>query len=124
MYPSALGRWLINALFTIMRRNNLISFFNFLGVLDKNQYGATQFSLVHAFFELYGGEYSGKLQSAFSKLFTNFLHTEGFTLGVRDILVTEDANHERRMIMEETRTIGNIEQRALPVMFNLTLNCL
>ena len=51
------------------------------GILDKNQYGATQYSLVHAFFELYGGTYSGKLLSAFSKIFTNFLHTEGFTLG-------------------------------------------
>ena len=79
---------------------------HFSGVLDKNQYGATQFSLVHAFFELYGGEYSGKLQSAFSKVFTNFLHTEGFTLGVKDILVTQDANHERRLIMQETRTFG------------------
>ena len=53
------------------------------GILDKNQYGATQYSLVHAFFELYGGSYSGGLLSAFSKIFTNFLHTEGFTLGVR-----------------------------------------
>ena len=79
-----------------------------LGVLDKNQYGATQFSLVHAFFELYGGEYSGKLQSSFSKLFTNFLHTEGFTLGVKDILVMEEANAERRNIMEEINVIGNI----------------
>ena len=62
------------------------------GILDKNQYGATQYSLIHVFFELYGGTYSGKLLSAFSKIFTNFLHTEGFTLGVRDILVKTDAN--------------------------------
>ena len=65
------------------------------GILDKNQYGATQYSLIHVFFELYGGTYSGKLLSAFSKIFTNFLHTEGFTLGVRDILVKTDANEKR-----------------------------
>ena len=26
------------------------------GILDKNQYGATQYGLVHSFFELYGGD--------------------------------------------------------------------
>ena len=76
------------------------------GILDKNQYGATQYSLVHAFFELYGGTYSGKLLSSFSKIFTNFLHTEGFTLGVRDILVKPDANDSRMNIMFNTRQVG------------------
>ena len=93
---------------TLTIQSVLRSIFVITGVLDKNQYGATQFSLVHAFFELYGGEYSGKLQSSFSKLFTNFLHTEGFTLGVKDILVTDDANKERRNVTEETNMIGNI----------------
>ena len=76
------------------------------GILDKNQYGATQYSLVHAFFELYGGTYSGKLLSSFSKIFTNFLHTEGFTLGVRDILVTDSANEGRKKVMKETKIKG------------------
>ncbi len=76
------------------------------GILDKNQYGATQYGLVHAFFELYGGQYSGKLLSAFSKVFTNFLHTEGFTLGVQDIMVTELANRQRRKVIRKTRKLG------------------
>ena len=76
------------------------------GILDKNQYGATAYSLVHAFFELYGGTYSGKLLSAFSKIFTLHLHTMGFTLGVRDILVTEPANQRRKQVMEETKKLG------------------
>ncbi len=76
------------------------------GVLDKNQYGATQYGLVHAFFELYGGTYSGKLLSAFSKIFTNFLRTEGFTLGVEDILVSDIANRQRRKIIKSTRKLG------------------
>ncbi len=62
---------------------------------------------MHAFFELYGGSYSGKLLSAFSKIFTNFLHTEGFTLGVHDIVVTDEANKKRRATMNVTRTLGN-----------------
>ena len=76
------------------------------GVLDKNQFGATAYSLTHAFFELYGGKYSGKLLSALSKIFTNFLHTEGFTLGVRDIVVTDAANQKRKQVMEETAQVG------------------
>ena len=79
---------------------------SFQGFFDKNQYGATSYSLVHSFFELYGGTHSGNLLSAFSKIFTNFLHTEGFTLGVHDIVVTDEANRRRRNIMEETRRLG------------------
>ena len=78
------------------------------GILDKNQYGATPYSLTHAFYELYGGTYSGKLLSAFSKIFTNFLHTEGFTLGVEDILVTDEANEIRRQVMTKTRLLGDV----------------
>ena len=77
------------------------------GLLDKNQYGASKYGLVHAFNELYGGTYSAKLLSAFSKIFTKFLSTEGFTLGVQDILVRDDANEERYKIMQETEAKGN-----------------
>jgi DNA-directed RNA polymerase I subunit RPA1 len=77
------------------------------GLLDKNQYGATSYCIVHAFFELYGGTYSSKLLSAFSKIFTNFLHTQGFTLGVRDILVTDKANAVRQQIMKDTKKLGH-----------------
>jgi len=77
------------------------------GVLDKNQFGATAYSLTHAFFELYGGTYSGKLLSSLSKIFTNFLHTEGFTLGVKDIVVTKGANKKRKKVMEETQQVGD-----------------
>lgn len=76
------------------------------GVLDKNQYGATNYSLVHAFYELYGGTYSGKLLSAFSKVFTIFLRTEGFTLGVHDIVVLDKANKKRKKIIKATRKQG------------------
>ena len=47
------------------------------GILDKNQYGATAYSLVHAFFQLYGGTYSGKLLSAFSKIFRSGVGVPG-----------------------------------------------
>ena len=48
-----------------------------VGILDKNQYGATPYSLSHLFFELYGGQVSADLLSGLSKLFTNFMRDEG-----------------------------------------------
>ena len=77
------------------------------GILDKQQYGATPFSLAHLFCELYGGESSCRLLSCFSKLFTNFLRSEGFSLGVEDILVTAPANREREKVMRETEVAGD-----------------
>lgn len=77
-----------------------------VGILDKNQYGATPYSLSHLFFELYGGWVAADLLSGLSKLFTDFIKDEGFTLGVQDILVTEEANEERTRIMGETRLVG------------------
>ena len=79
-----------------------------VGILDKNQFGPTPYSLVHLFFELYGGDYSAKLLSAFSKMFTNFIRSEGFTLGVEDILVTKEANLVRKGIMERTAEVGDM----------------
>ncbi len=96
-----LGKTAMSESEVIFRQGEFMS-----GILDKNQYGATQYGLVHAFFELYGGTYSGKLLSAFSKVFTNFLHTEGFTLGVEDILVTDIANRQRRKTIRKTRKQG------------------
>ncbi|KAF6210828.1 hypothetical protein GE061_013939 [Apolygus lucorum] len=76
------------------------------GVLDKMHFGATPYSLCHCIHELYGSEVSSRLLSSFSKLFTAFLQTEGFTLGVEDILVVEKADAERKKIVDAVREIG------------------
>ncbi|TDG42262.1 hypothetical protein AWZ03_011321 [Drosophila navojoa] len=78
-----------------------------VGVLDKQQYGATTFGLIHCMYELYGGDVSTRLLTAFTKVFTFFLQLEGFTLGVKDILVTEEADRKRRKIINECRDVGN-----------------
>ncbi|XP_017866097.1 PREDICTED: DNA-directed RNA polymerase I subunit RPA1 [Drosophila arizonae] len=78
-----------------------------VGVLDKQQYGATTFGLIHCMYELYGGDVSTRLLTAFTKVFTFFLQLEGFTLGVKDILVTEEADRKRRKIIHECRDVGN-----------------
>lgn len=97
------------------------------GVLDKQQYGATTYGLIHCIYEvcdqskkkklkqttflsvqLYGGDVSTCLLTAFTKVFTFFLQREGFTLGVKDILVTVEADTRRRKIIKESRDIGNV----------------
>ncbi|XP_067615853.1 DNA-directed RNA polymerase I subunit RPA1 isoform X2 [Eurosta solidaginis] len=77
------------------------------GVLDKQQYGATTYGLIHCIYELYGGEVSTSLLTSLSKVFTAFLQKEGFTLGVKDILLTSDADAQRRKLVKECRKIGD-----------------
>ncbi|XP_015379062.1 PREDICTED: DNA-directed RNA polymerase I subunit RPA1 isoform X1 [Diuraphis noxia] len=87
----------------IVQNGNLLS-----GILDKNHIGASTYSLVHCFYELYGGKYSAQLLSAFSKLFTVYLQCDAFTLGVEDILVTEKADHLRQIAIDESKTAGTL----------------
>lgn len=78
------------------------------GYMDKSNVGATQYGLIHTCYELYGGETSSNLMSAFARLSTWYLMLyEGFTLGIRDILVEEDANEDRQEFIEESKHVGN-----------------
>lgn len=66
------------------------------GILDKAHYGPSQYGLVHICYELYGGETSSLLLSGFARLFTHYLQAfHGFTLGIHDILVTEEVGTHR-----------------------------
>lgn len=85
----------------IIRNGNLLS-----GIIDKNHIGASTYSLIHCFFELYGGKYSAQLLSAFSKLFTVYLQFDAFTLGVEDILLTEKADYQRQVAIDNSKNAG------------------
>ncbi|GBP50286.1 DNA-directed RNA polymerase I subunit RPA1 [Eumeta japonica] len=87
----------------IIRKGQLLC-----GVLDKTHYGATAYGLVHCMYELYGGETSSALLSAFSKLFTYYLQWEGFTLGVKDILVVNEADKKRDEFIDIICSSGKI----------------
>ncbi len=76
------------------------------GVLDKNHVGAQSYGLVHSFYELYGGQYSSNLLTAFSKVFTYYTHTNIFTLGVKDILVRPKSDHKRERILRRCKMAG------------------
>ena len=94
-----------------------------VGVLDKMHYGSTSYSLVHLFNELYGGQYSCRLLSCFSRLFTAYLQLKGFSLGVEDILVTPQADKKRRKILKRLEKVNYLKNlsflRSLIVFFFL-----
>ncbi|XP_041782131.1 DNA-directed RNA polymerase I subunit RPA1 [Anopheles merus] len=87
-----------------IRQGELLS-----GILDKNHFGATPYGLIHCMYELYGGVCSTALLSSLSRLFTYYLQWEGFTLGVRDILVQSKADRKRAKIIRECRAVAGHE---------------
>jgi DNA-directed RNA polymerase beta' subunit len=77
--------------------NNLIH-----GVLEKSQYGASSFGLVHTVYELYGSLMAGKLLSAFGILFSGFLQrVNGFTCGLKDMVLLENFDVYREKVLKE-----------------------
>lgn len=77
------------------------------GFMDKTNVGATQYGLIHLCYELYGGETSSALMSAFARLSTIYLQMyEGFTLGIKDIVVDCEANVERKKLINESTFVG------------------
>ncbi|XP_033101512.1 DNA-directed RNA polymerase I subunit RPA1-like [Anneissia japonica] len=78
-----------------------------VGVLDKANYGSTQYGLVHACYELYGGQTAVLILSCLGRLFTTFLqYIAGFSLGVEDILVKPKADKKRRKSMRKANKSG------------------
>ena len=85
----------------IFRDNELLQ-----GTIDKNQFGASEFGLVHSFYELYGSEKAGELLTALARIFAAFLQMHGFTCGLDDLVLTPEYNKKRRMIIEECHQAG------------------
>lgn len=78
-----------------------------VGYMDKSNVGATQYGLIHTCYELYGGETSSALMSAFARLSTWYLQLyEGFTLGIGDILVEDEANRDRFELIQDSLVVG------------------
>lgn len=89
---------------TIIRHGELLC-----GIIDKASIGPTHYGLVHVCYELYGGETSSAMLTAFARLATNFLQShQALTLGIHDILVKDDANRIRRKAMKKAEKIGTI----------------
>ncbi|RKP25650.1 hypothetical protein SYNPS1DRAFT_28623 [Syncephalis pseudoplumigaleata] len=71
------------------------------GVLDKSQFGASAYGLVHTVFELYGPSYAGRLLSMLGRLFTKYLQSKAFTCRMDDLRLTVEGDAWRRGLMAE-----------------------
>ncbi|KIO21648.1 hypothetical protein M407DRAFT_218027 [Tulasnella calospora MUT 4182] len=76
------------------------------GVLDKSQYGATAYGMVHSVYELYGAETAGRLLSILSRLFTKFLQHRAFTCRMDDLLLTPEGDKTRRQQIDGASDYG------------------
>ena len=76
------------------------------GALDKNAFGASDFGLVHAFYEVYGSEKAGELLTALARVFAVFLQQHGFTCGLDDLMLNSDFNKRRRVAIESGHAEG------------------
>ncbi|CAE6465127.1 unnamed protein product, partial [Rhizoctonia solani] len=77
------------------------------GVLDKSQFGASSYGLVHSVYELYGAETAGRLLSILSRLFTKFLQHRAFTCRMDDLALTPEGDARRSKILQDAKTFGH-----------------
>ena len=77
------------------------------GIIDKSSIGNQQHSLIHICYEVYGGQTSTNLLTAFARLATNYLQCHiALTLGIEDILVVDSANDKRHEIIASSHDVG------------------
>ncbi|KAG8759359.1 hypothetical protein FRC11_002067, partial [Ceratobasidium sp. 423] len=76
------------------------------GVLDKSQFGASSYGLVHSVYELYGPETAGRLLSILSRLFTKFLQHRAFTCRMDDLALTPEGDTRRSRILQDAKPFG------------------
>lgn len=76
------------------------------GVLDKSQFGASAYGLVHSVYEIYGAETAGKLLSVLSRLFTKYLQHRAFSCRMDDLTLSSQGDDWRRELLLEGRNEG------------------
>ena len=86
----------------IIRNGELLT-----GVLDKGAIGNTSMGLVHAVFELFGGDVAGKLLNALGRLLTFFLQDAGMSCGIQDLVLNSAAEEKRKKLL------GAVSEKAL-----------
>lgn len=76
------------------------------GILDKSQYGASQYGIVHSLHEVYGPDTAAKALSVLGRLFTNYIMATSFTCGMDDLRLTDEGNEWRSDILKQSVDIG------------------
>ena len=76
------------------------------GVLDKSQFGAASYGLVHAVYEVYGAETAGRLLGILSRLFTKYLQHRAFTCRMDDLALTPAGERARKRVLQGGASYG------------------
>lgn len=76
------------------------------GVLDKSQFGAASYGLVHSVYDVYGAEVAGRLLSILSRLFTKYLQHRAFTCRMDDLALTKKGEDERKLALKSGTGFG------------------
>ncbi|OLL24757.1 DNA-directed RNA polymerase I subunit rpa1 [Neolecta irregularis DAH-3] len=66
-----------------------------VGILDKSQFGASAYGLVHSVYEIYEPETAGKLLSVLGRCFTKYVQMRGFTCGMDDLRLSTTGDKAR-----------------------------
>ncbi|RKP17001.1 beta and beta-prime subunits of DNA dependent RNA-polymerase, partial [Rozella allomycis CSF55] len=66
------------------------------GAIDKSQFGASGYGMVHSCYELYGADIAGKLLTSLGRLFTKYLQMIGFTCRMDDLIVKKEYDDHRK----------------------------
>lgn len=76
------------------------------GILDKSQYGASQYGIVHSLHEVYGPDVASKALSVLGRLFTNYITMTAHTCGMDDLRLTAEGNSWRDDILKQSVDVG------------------
>ncbi|KAI9906876.1 hypothetical protein PsorP6_003606 [Peronosclerospora sorghi] len=76
------------------------------GVLDKSQFGASMYGMVHACYEVYGARIAANFLSALGRLFTCYLQFAGHTCAMEDLTLNTAAEKRRRRLVKESEVNG------------------
>ncbi|ORX40060.1 hypothetical protein BD324DRAFT_254113 [Kockovaella imperatae] len=76
------------------------------GVLDKSQFGASDFGLVHSVHELYGPMIANRLLGILSRLFTKYLQHDAFSCRMDDLTLTAEGEKLRQDILDKASDLG------------------
>ncbi|GAA96623.1 uncharacterized protein L969DRAFT_75435 [Mixia osmundae IAM 14324] len=78
-----------------------------VGILDKSQFGATSFGMVHSVHELYGSLTANKLLGILSRLFTKFLQHRAFTCRMDDLILSKRGDKARSTLLATANDRGS-----------------
>ncbi|KAI5485413.1 negative regulation of protein localization to nucleolus [Trichomonas vaginalis G3] len=76
------------------------------GIIDKAQFGASKFGMVHTIYELYGSDMASRFLTMLTRLFTYFMQCHGFSCGIADMIVNHKGEGMREKMKEETDKVA------------------